>query len=97
MHHVYILYSKTLDRFYIGNTDLLPEKRLEQHNSSFNSGSFTTKGIPWILFLEIPCQSRLQARQVELHIKKMKSRKYINNLKQYSEMRIKLLKRFDSK
>lgn len=96
MHHVYILYSKKLDKFYIGNTDLLPLERLNQHNTSFNKGSFTTRGIPWILFLELSCSSRLQARKVELHIKKMKSRKYINNLKQYSEMQEKLLQRYDN-
>jgi putative endonuclease len=72
---VYILYSQKLDRYYIGNTDLAVEERLKQHNNQFNSGSFTTRGIPWVIFLTLPCHTRLQAIKVELHIKKMKSKK----------------------
>ena len=49
--------------------------------------SYTSKGIPWVLFLVLECTSREQARKVELHIKRMKSKQYIRNLKKYSEMR----------
>ena len=95
-HHVYILFSKRLDRYYIGNTDLPPDKRLKQHNQACNPGSYTTKGIPWSLYLVLKCISREQARKVELHIKKMKSKKYIQNLRQYPEMRQRLLNRFEN-
>ena len=84
---VYIIWSKKLAKYYTGSTELAPEKRLEQHNSSFNENSFTTNGIPWEVFLVIPCESRDQAIGVEKHIKKMKSRKYIENLGKYTEMR----------
>ncbi|MCO6475136.1 MAG: GIY-YIG nuclease family protein, partial [Phaeodactylibacter sp.] len=76
-HHVYILFSRKLGRYYIGNTELPPNERLKQHNQAYNAGSFTIKGIPWELFLVLSCTSREQARKVELHIKKMKSKKYI--------------------
>jgi putative endonuclease len=36
-----------------------------------------------------------QAREIEKHLKKMKSRKYLENLKRYPEMLGKLLLRFD--
>ena len=47
------------------------------------------------LYLVLPCNSREQAQKVERHIKKMKSKTYINNLFKYPEMREKLLKRFE--
>jgi len=40
--YVYILYSEKLDRFYVGQTALPPEQRLEEHNSARNENSFTT-------------------------------------------------------
>ena len=95
MFHVYILFSKKLDRFYIGQTTLAIEERLDQHNKGFNENSFTTKGRPWELYLLLTCNSREQAQKVERHIKKMKSKTYINNLFKYPEMREKLLKRFE--
>lgn len=93
-HHVYVIYSAKLDRFYIGNTDLSPDERLVQHNEAHNHMSYTSKGIPWVLFLVLECTSREQARKVELHIKRMKSKQYIRNLKKYSEMQEKLLAKY---
>ncbi len=93
-HHVYILYSPKIDRYYIGNTDLLPAERLNQHNDKLYPNSFTASGIPWQLFLSFPCASRLQARRIESHIKKMKSRVYIQNLKRYPEIIDKLKIRY---
>jgi hypothetical protein len=49
---VYILYSSTLDRFYIGTTDNII-KRIEEHNSNHYKGSFTSKGIPWEFFFQL--------------------------------------------
>jgi putative endonuclease len=40
----------------------------------------------------IPCESVTQAILIEKRIKKMKSRKYIENLKKYPEMIEKILK-----
>ena len=91
---VYILYSQKLDRFYVGQTALPPEQRLAEHNSALYQGSFSTRGIPWTLFLTIAYDSRGHAREVERHIKRMKSKAYIRNLKQYPEMRQKLAVRY---
>ena len=95
MFTVYILYSRKLDRYYTGQTDLPAKERLDQHNNRFNTNSFTSKGIPWELYLVLACRTRKQAQKVEFHIKKMKSKKYINNLFQYPEMRKKLLDKYD--
>ena len=94
-HHIYILFSEKLNRFYIGNTDLVPEERLSQHNNVFYKNAFTSKGKPWVIFFSFQCTSREQARKIETHIKNMKSKKYILNLKQYPEMIEKLLNKFE--
>ncbi|MBS4065955.1 MAG: GIY-YIG nuclease family protein, partial [Chitinophagaceae bacterium] len=86
-------WSEKLNRFYTGTTnDVL--KRLEQHNSASYDDSFTSKGIPWMLFLVIDCKSSKQAYAVEKHIKQMKSSIYIRNLKLYPEMIAKLLAKY---
>ena len=94
-HHVYILYSEKLDKFYVGNTDVSPNERLQQHNDKQHKNAFTARGIPWVLFLYFECQSRLQARKIETHIKKMKSKKYIRNLTQYPEIIDKLKEKYN--
>ncbi len=90
---VYIIFSESLNRFYIGSTDDFDE-RLIQHNTLVHEKSFTSRGIPWIEFLVIPNLESHQAYAIEKHIKKMKSKKYIFDLKQYSEMVDKLILRF---
>jgi len=88
----YILYSKSVDQYYVGYTCDI-EDRIKQHNERyFGSASFTSKTNDWELFLLIPCSSIKQAIHLEYVIKKMKSRKYIENLRKYPEMVQKLLK-----
>ena len=81
---VYIIYSEKLHKFYIGQTSDF-EKRLDQHND-INSSYITKPGRPWVVFLLIPVASIGQAIKVEKHIKKMKSKVYIQNLKKYPDM-----------
>ena len=42
---VYILYSSSLDKYYVGSTGNFV-KRIVEHNSG--KGNFTSKGIPWV-------------------------------------------------
>jgi putative endonuclease len=95
-HKAYILYSQRANLHYVGNTALPIEKRLAQHNAGVHKKAATKRGIPWSVLMIIPCESRLQARRIEAHIKKMKSKVYINNLSKYPEMCQKLLLRFAS-
>jgi putative endonuclease len=90
---VYILYSKSLDRFYIGQTKDL-NKRIAFHLEKKFQGSFTSKANDWGLFQTISCESRFQAIQIECHIKKMKSRQYIQNIKEYPEISDKLKNKY---
>ena len=85
MYTVYILYSKSVDKFYIGQTENL-NLRVELHNTSFFKGAYTVQAKDWILFLEIPCESRAEAIFIEKHIKSMKSKTYYYNIKKYPQI-----------
>ncbi|MBL7933482.1 MAG: GIY-YIG nuclease family protein [Bacteroidia bacterium] len=47
MHFFYILYSKSSDTYYIGETEDLG-LRVTQHNSGKYAGAFTTRASDWI-------------------------------------------------
>lgn len=71
---VYILYSGTADRYYVGHTNNI-EKRLSTHN---NGGKkYTSKGRPWILVGNYPCTDRSEAVQLEKKIKKRGVKRYL--------------------
>ncbi|WP_209332862.1 GIY-YIG nuclease family protein [Lunatimonas salinarum] len=92
---VYILYSNKLDRFYTGITTLTVEERFSSHiQKRYGKLNFTQKADDWQIFWYLECSSFKQARNVELHIKKMKSKVYIQNLKKYPEIGCKLLSKY---
>ncbi|WP_420490402.1 GIY-YIG nuclease family protein [Mucilaginibacter jinjuensis] len=51
---VYILYSASIAKYYIGQTQDINE-RLILHNSGTFAGSSTKAGIPWVVFHVIVC------------------------------------------
>ena len=72
---VYIIYSPSLDQYYIGHSENMTD-RLFRHN---NSGSKSTKkAIDWKLVYSEVFKTKSEAAQRELEIKKKKSRKYID-------------------
>ena len=89
MASVYVIFSRQLNRFYIGSClDL--EYRFNQHqNKQFNK-SFTSKADDWVLFFQTDNLEYAHARRIEQHIKKMRSKTYIKNLKKFPEMLEKL-------
>jgi putative endonuclease len=90
---VYILYSATIDAYYVGQSENFVT-RLDSHLQHAFSRSFTRRAQDWQLALLINCVSRKQAVNIEAHIKRMKSRKYIDNIIRYPEMIEKLLLRY---
>ncbi len=75
--YIYILYSSSLDQYYVGHTENLSD-RIFRHN---NSGSKSTKKAnDWIIKHHEEFESRPEAMQRELEIKNKKSRKYIELL-----------------
>ncbi len=79
MFYVYILYSPTADKFYVGYSSD-PWRRLAEHNTKpFNT--FTSKYRPWILKTVFECNEiESKAMQIEKFIKQQKSRKLIEQL-----------------
>ena len=74
MFNVYILYSKTLDKYYVGYTND-PERRISEHNRK--KGKYTDGGIPWRLVHKEEYVSKSEAMDREKFIKSQKSRAYI--------------------
>ncbi len=72
--YVYIIYSLSADKYYVGYTIDL-KKRLVEHNSGIST--FTAKFSDWLLKYAEVFASREEAMKREREIKKKKSRKYI--------------------
>jgi putative endonuclease len=77
MFTVYILHSKSLDRYYVGHTANMKD-RIKRHNSGRSKS--TKAGIPWKLMYTETFTTKASAYQRELEIKAKKSRKYIEQL-----------------
>jgi len=77
MYYTYILYSDKHDRYYIGHCEVL-SARLLRHNNKMVTA--TRNFVPWRIVYYEEYSTKLEANRRELAIKKMKSRKYIENL-----------------
>ncbi len=89
-HFVYILFSKSLNKFYIGESSF-PGQRVKEHNDGKYGKSFTKQVNDWEIYLLIELENRNRALIIERKIKSMKSSKYIENLKKYPEIMEKLI------
>ena len=94
-HFVYVIYSVSADKYYIGETSDVNE-RIKQHNSGFYESSFSKQASDWEIYWMLECKSRSQALKIEQHIKKMRNRKFYANLVHYPEISQKLIIRFPS-
>lgn len=65
-----------------------------EHNEPNIYKNWSKQGIPWELKLEIKCESKSQAIKIENHIKRNKSRKYLENLQKYPEISEKLKEKY---
>lgn len=81
MHFVYILYSEKANKYYVGETANV-DQRLIWHNTHYFKSASTVITSDWKVFLTIQCEDIKQARKIEMFIKKMKSRVFIEKLKQ---------------
>ena len=78
MHYVYILYSKSINKFYVGYSEN-PDKRLDFHNSELNK-IWSKRGKPWELIATFSFQIKSDALRAEKFIKQQKSTKYIQTI-----------------
>ena len=73
--YVYILYSNSLEKHYIGQTNDI-DKRLARHNAGYEN--FTKTGIPWQLKYFTEVETRSEAVKLERKIKNFKSNRLLN-------------------
>jgi putative endonuclease len=95
MFYVYILYSSSANKFYIGQTYDL-NNRISEHNNGIFKGSFTSQASDWEYYVIIECSSRQQALNIEQHIKRMRTRTYYKNLKNCPDLSAKLIALYKS-
>mgnify|MGYP006289285099 CR=1 FL=1 len=76
-YFVYILYSQSKGRYYVGSTGNL-EDRMTRHKQGRSKA--TKAGRPWQLVFKKQFQDRSSAYQYEMYIKKQKSSRYIEQL-----------------
>jgi len=80
MFYVYILYSHSVDKYYVGHTADV-EKRLWEHNNPIGKSKYTAKFFPWEMVLHFPVSpARADAMKIEKFIKSQKSKIYILKL-----------------
>ena len=77
IYSVYILFSKSFDRFYVGYTNDL-ERRISEHNRK--KGKFTDAGIPWEVVYTEQYNTKKEAMDRERSIKSKKSKTFIIEL-----------------
>ena len=79
MYYVYVLYSESLQKYYVGSTNDV-KNRIDQHNAG--RSNFTSRGLPWILVVSLECNSRVDPVRLEMKIKKRGIGRYLvdNNL-----------------
>ena len=78
MAHFYLLYSASLDKFYIGHTEMQPEERLRRHLS--NHDGFTARAKDWKIVYVKAFESKSLAYAEERRLKKMKSKSALKKL-----------------
>ena len=93
MHTLHILYSKRLDKFYVGETEDF-NVRLEQHNTGYFKNALTSNASDWEEYLTAFCQDRSYARRVEMFIKRQKNRVFVESLRGDSQKLGSIIKRF---
>ena len=78
-YYIYILYSPSADKFYVGHSNDVA-RRLEEHNNPIRN-TFTSKYLPWEMacYFEVS-EDRGGAMKAEQHIKKQKSKGFIKQL-----------------
>jgi putative endonuclease len=76
-YFIYILYSETRDRFYIGSSADV-SKRLIRHNAGATKS--TKSGSPWKVVYSESFSSKTEALKREIYLKRMKSSFYLEDL-----------------
>ncbi len=76
--YLYILFSQSLSRFYVGHTTQTPEERLKKHLTDHDG--FTAKAKDWTIVYMETFEDKKLALARERQIKSWKSSKKIQQL-----------------
>jgi putative endonuclease len=76
-YSVYILWSSSLSKYYVGSTQDL-DNRIKEHNRG--EGTFTKRGVPWDLVWSTVVESRGDAVNLENRIKKRGIKRFLENI-----------------
>lgn len=77
MFYIYILYSQSAQKYYVGNTVNFSQ-RLNEHDSQRFFNTYTSKFRPWVMRAVFECgEDEETAVKLERFIKKQKSQRLI--------------------
>jgi len=86
MFYIYILFSKSANKYYVGHSNNVDRRLFEHNNPIFKT--FTSKFIPWELVFAFEIgENRAIAMKAEKIIKNKKSKQYILKLIESEEER----------
>ena len=77
MFTVYILFSKSIAKYYSGHTQDLNNRLIEHNNGETTS---VRNGIPWEIVWKIEVATRAEAMRIETKIKKRGAKRFILDL-----------------
>lgn len=80
-YYVYIIYSESYDKFYIGQTHDFTT-RLHRHNSGIEK--FTSPYLPWVTSCVIEKTTRSEAMVLERKLKNLNREKLVKFIDKYS-------------
>ena len=81
-YFTYILYSKSLDKFYKGSTHDISD-RLSRHNGGREKA--TKSGVPWILIWKTEKSTRSEAQKLEFKLKNLSRARLCSFILKYSD------------
>ncbi len=81
-NRVYIIYSKTADSYYKGQTDNLSE-RIQRHNNGWEKA--TRNGAPWQLIWSIEKPDRASAMALEKKLKNLSRKRLLEFIAKYDK------------
>ncbi len=79
--YVYIIYSESHDKYYIGQTNDITD-RIKRHNNGHEK--FTSLYLPWLLKCSIEKSTRSEAMLLESKLKNLNRQKLIKFIEKYS-------------
>jgi len=79
MHFLYIIYSKKVDKYYVGESPCA-FSRIQLHNKHYFKKNFTKIADDWEIKLLFEAKSKADVLYLEKFIKRMKSRVFIEKL-----------------